>query len=260
MRKGLSACIGIAAAATLGACTQSTTNPVSNVNLGNPDSLSYVLLPGAPAQPQGVMLTWVAATDPNVTNYVVYGRADSAATWGVIAYTGETEYFDLQPAGQYYISSEDGSGDISSGTTAITVDTTPPMPPPGGLAPGAPLDSAVALSWNDSVRVDHSAIFNYYRVYSEAASGATCPTAGAGFGLEGTTVSEDFVVTGLPNGTAVCYGVTTVSQLGQESVLSPWVMATPTSGGGTFDITSHPNATVVMHRTRAGRLGKVRRP
>ncbi len=258
MRNALSACIGIAAAATLGACSQSTTNPVSNVNLGNPDSLSYVLLPGAPAQPQGVMLTWVAATDPNVTNYVVYGRADSAASWGIIAYTGETEYFDLQPAQQYYISSEDGSGDISSGTTAITVDTNPPMPPPGGLT-GTGLDSGSALSWSDSVRVDHSTIFNYYRVYSEAASGATCPTAGAGFGLEGTTVSEDFVVTGIANGTAECYGVTSVSQLGQESVLSPWVLVTPSSGGGGFDITAHPNATVVMHHSRAGRLGKARR-
>src|SRR5215469_14181133 len=121
MRKGLSACIGVAAAATLAACNQATTNPVSNVNLGNPDSLSYVLIPGVPAKPEGVMLTWVAATDPSVTNYVVYGRADTSASWGVVAYTGETEYFDIQPAGQYYVSSEDGSGDISSGTATITI-------------------------------------------------------------------------------------------------------------------------------------------
>ncbi len=259
MRKGLSVCVGVAAAATLGACSQSTTNPVSNVNLGNPDSLSYVLLPGAPAQPEGVVLTWVAATDPTVTNYVVYGRADSSASWGVIAYTGELEYFDVQPALQYYVASEDGNGDISSGTATVTIDTTPPMPAPGGLS-GVGLDSGVALTWNDSVRVDHSKIFNYYRVYSEAASGSNCPTGGAGFGLEGTTVSENFVVTGIANDTPVCYGVTTVSQLGQESKLSPWVMVTPSSTGGSFDIVAHPNATIVVHHARAGRLGKVRKP
>ncbi len=258
MRKGLSVCIGVAAAATLGACSQSTTNPVSNVDLGNPDSLQYVLLPGAPLQPEGVMLTWVAATDPNVESYFVYGRADSAASWAIVAQTAETEYFDVQPALQYYVASVDGSGDISSGTATITIDTTPPMPAPGGLS-GVGLDSGTALTWNDSVRVDHSTIFNYYRVYSETASGSSCPTAGAGFGLEGTTVSENFVVTGIANDTPVCYGVTTVSQLGQESALSPWVVVTPSSTGGSFDIVAHPNATVVVHHARAGRSGKVRR-
>ena len=258
MRKGMSACIGLGAAALLGACSQTTTNPVSSVNLGNPDSLSYVLLPGAPAEPAGVMLTWVAATDPNVNNYVVYGRADSSASWGVVAYTGETEYFDAVPALQYYVASEDASQDISSGTATVTVDTTPPMPPPGGLT-GTALDSGVALTWSDSVRVDHSSIFNYYRVYSEvAANGTSCPNGGTGFGLEGTTVSEDFVVTGIPNGTAVCYGVTTVSQRGQESVLSSWVIVTPSSSGGSFDIVAHPNATVVVHHARKGRLARVR--
>jgi hypothetical protein len=259
MRKGLSVCIGVAVAAALGACSQSTTSPVSNVDLGNPDSLSYVLLPGAPAQPEGVLLTWVAATDPNVAGYILYGRIDSTASWSVVAeIVGVTQYFDVQPALQYYVASTDESGDISSGTATITIDTAPPMPAPGGLA-GTGLDSGAALTWNDSVRVDHSTIFNYYRVYSEVASGSNCPTGGTGFNLEGTTVSENFVVTGIANGTAVCYGVTTVSQLGQESVLSPWVMVTPSSTGGSFDIIAHPNATIVVHHERAGRMGKVRK-
>jgi hypothetical protein len=254
MRKGIAACIGVATAAVLGACNNGTTNPVSNVDLGNPDSLAYVLLPGRPATPEGVVLTWVAATDPNVTNYVIYGRSDSTASWGVVAYTGNTEYFDVTPLIQYYVASEDGEGDISSGTATVTIDTVPPMPAPGGLA-GVGLDSGAALTWSDSVRVDHSSIFSNYRVYSEAASGGSCPTGGSGFGLEGTTVSENFVVTGIANATSVCYGVTTVSTLGQESALSSWIVVTPSSGGGSFDILAHPGTTVVVHHVRVGRSG-----
>lgn len=255
MRKVWYACAAAALVAAVGACNNGTTNPVSTVDLGNPDSLAYVLLPGAPAHPEGVMLTWIAATDPNVTNYIVYGRSDSSASWGVIAYTGETEYFDASPLGQYYVASEDGEGDISSGTATVNVDTLPPIPAPTGLA-GTPLDSGVALTWSDSVQLAHAAIFNYYRVYSEQATGYTCPTAGSGFGLEGTTASTDFVVTGIANGTTVCYGATSVSQLGQESALSAWVPVTPSSSGGSFDITVHPGATVVVHHARAGRVLK----
>ena len=134
--------------------------------------------------------------------------------------TAGTEYFDVQPLGQYYVASEDQEGDISSGTSTISVDTVPPVPAPSGLT-GTPLDSGVALTWSNSVRLANTSIFSYYRVYSEQPSGSSCPAAGSGFGLEGTSVSEDFVVTGIANGTPVCYGVTTVSMKGQESALSP---------------------------------------
>lgn len=259
MRKGLWAIAAVTAIVAAAGCSNGTTTPVSTVNLGNPDSLAYVLLPGAPAQPEGVVLTWVAATDPNVTNYIVYGRADSSATWGVLAYTGQTEYFDTSPLGQYYIASEDEEGDISSGTSPVNVDTAPPIPAPTGLA-GTPLDSGAALTWSDSVQNAHASIFGYYRVYSEPATGspASCPAAGSGFGLEGTTASVDFVVLGIANGTTVCYGVTSVSSLGQESALSSWIMVTPSSSGGSFDLRAHPGATVVVHHARVGRVVKGR--
>ena len=67
MRKGLWACVTVAGLVTVAACDNYNTGPVETINLGNPDSLMYVLLPGAPAKPEGVMLTWVAATDPNVS-------------------------------------------------------------------------------------------------------------------------------------------------------------------------------------------------
>ncbi len=258
MRKGLWACVMVAGLVAVAACDNYNTGPVQTINLGNPDSLAYVLLPGAPAAPEGVMLTWVAATDPNVEAYIIFGRTDSSASWGQVAVTPGTEYFDVQPLGQYYVASTDGQGDISSGTATVNVDTLPPMAAPSGLT-GTPLDSGVALTWSNSVRLANASIFSNYRVYSEQPSGSSCPAAGSGFGLEGTTVSEDFVVTGIANGTAVCYGVTTVSMLGQESALSPWIMATPSSGGGSFDITAHPGATVVVHRARKGRMLSAKR-
>jgi len=197
------------------------------------------------------MLTWTAATDPTVVNYVIYSRPDTTSSWGVEAYVAATTFFDAVPAAQYYVASEDGSGDISSGTSTLTIDTNPPMSAPGELT-GLGIDSGSKLSWSDSVRLANPSIFSYYRVYSEPTTGGTCAAPGAGFGLEGTTVSESFVVLGIANGTGVCYGVTTVSTLGQESALSAWVIVTPSSSGGGFDIASNPHTTVVMHRTRTG--------
>jgi hypothetical protein len=257
MSKGARWCVGVVSVATLAACSNyGSTGPVQQVNLGNPDSLSYVLLPGAPAQPSGVLLTWVAATDPNVSSYVIYGRADSTASWGVVAYTGQTTFFDAFPQPQYYVASEDNLGDISSGTATLAVDTTPPMGAPGHLT-GVALDSGAKLSWSDSVRLANASIFSYYRVYSEAATvsgpDTTCASGAPSFALEGTTVSENFVVTGIANGTPVCYGATSVETLGQESALSAWIVVTPSSSGGSFDIRAHPGTTVVVHRARVRR-------
>lgn len=248
--------VAVALAAALAACSNNNlTGPVPQVTLGNPDSLTYVLLPAAPGTPLGVLLSWVPATDPNVTDYVVYVRDSSAGTWGVLAYTGTTTYFDSRPGAQYYVASEDQVGDISSGTSPITVDTAPPLGPPGGLA-GTGIDSGAKLTWSDSVRLNSKTLFSYYRVYSEPAtvSGGTnsCPTGSSAFGLEGTTVSENFVVTGIANGTPVCYAVTSVTGIGQESALSAWLIVTPSASGGGFDIASHPGVTVVLHRTGIG--------
>jgi hypothetical protein len=41
--------------------------------------------------------------------------------------------------------------------------------------------------------------------------------------------------------------------LGQESVLSSWIMVTPSSSGGSFDLVAHPGTTVVVHHARKGR-------
>jgi hypothetical protein len=233
--------LGLLAALAIG-CSNGVNNlSPSTTTVGNPDSLRYVLLPGSPGVPSGVLLKWSPATDPTVTNYVVYA-AITGGGWGVVAYTGETSYFvPGTPANQYYVASENSNGSISSGTSPITVNTQQVLPAPDGLTATA-IDSGVKLTWSADARLSDPSKFAYYRVYSEPAvvtgGTASCPTGAAGFGVEGSTVSEGYVVTGLANGSTWCFGVTTVATLGQESSLTPWVTASPDASGGSFDFTS----------------------
>jgi hypothetical protein len=255
-----------ALAATGVACNnQQTGLPTggTGVTLGNPDSLGYVLLPGGPGQPAGVILTWAPASDPNVSNYIVLARdsTDSAATWGALAYTGADVYFDPGVFAQYKIASQDQYGDVSSGTTPVTVDTNSPVPAPAGVT-GAGIDSGVKLTWSSSARLAHAQQFAYYRVYSEQATTSnntsTCPAGAASFGLEGSTVSENFVVTGLANGAAWCYAITSVTQLGQESALSQWTIVTPSAAGGGFDVVAGNGVTVVVHKAHHVGFARIR--
>jgi hypothetical protein len=134
----------------------------------------------------------------------------------------------------------------------VTIDTQSPLGVPGGLATEA-LNAAVALHWSASARLADQTDFAYYRVFSEPAvsSGGTpsCPTGGTGFDLEGTSTSEGFVVTGLTNGDAVCFGVSAMSTRGQESTLSAMVAATPSASGGSFEVIAQSGTTAVKYRT-----------
>jgi hypothetical protein len=255
MRIAQSTCaVSLLAALALG-CSNGVDNISTTVTLGNPDSLRYLLFPSQsldPGVPAGVLLTWGAASDPNVTYYVV-NAAQVGGSFSEIAQTGETSYFvPGTPANQYSIQSADNNGDLSSGTPPITVVTTQVLPPPDGLAEDS-LNGGVALTWSADARLSNPSEFGYYRVYSEPAvvtgGTANCPAGAEGFVLEGSTVSEGYVVEGLTNGTTYCFGVTTVATLGQESGLSSWVVATPSASGPSFDRTSSPRMTVGVHRT-----------
>jgi hypothetical protein len=249
-------------ATTALACSNNNSNPSGPAQaLGNPDSLTYLLLPGGPDQPNGVLLSWIPATDPNVTNYIVFARVADTGAFGEVGITLSNSFHTAgTPLPQYYVASEDQFGDVSSGTAIVTIDTAPPLPPPDTVT-AVGIDSGAKLHWSANGRAVNPALFAYYRVYSETAvtsnSTTTCPTTGPDFAVEGSSVSEDFVVTGLANdGTTWCYSVTTVTQDGHESVLSQWAMATPNAGGGSFDVVP-PNTTVVVHHAR--RMARARR-
>lgn len=260
MRIANSLCVGSLLAALALGCDNGVDNlSTAPVTLGNPDSLTYVLLPSQPGVPAGVLLSWKAATDPNVTNYAVYAAVVGGG-WNPVAYTGELSYFAPgTPANQYYVASMDANGDVSSGTSPITVSTAQVLPPPSTVTATA-IDSGVNVTWSADARLANPSQFSYYRVYSEAAvvsgSDTTCPSGAASFGLEGSTVSEGYVVTGLANGTPWCFGVTTVAKLGQESSLSTWAIGTPSSTGGSFDIRAHPGEVVAAHRVRVTSRGR----
>jgi hypothetical protein len=233
-------------------------------SLGNPDSLTYLLLPGGPDAPNGILLSWAQATDPNVTNYIVLASTvDSQADFGELGTTLSTSFHQAGiPFPFYYVASEDQFGDISSGTPIISVDTAPELAPPSTIT-ATGFDSASEVSWSADARLAHPNEFAYYRVYSEPAqvSGMTntCATPGPGFAVEGSTVSEQFVVTGLANGTTWCYAITSVAQNGSESVLSAWTTDTPNAGAGPFAVSMAPQATIVRHNPKVLQRAVVKR-
>jgi hypothetical protein len=254
--RGLSvAAMGLVVAA-VAACSSNNNNISAPAEaLGNPDSLTYLLLPGGPDAPNGILLSWAPSTDPNVTNYVVLASTiDSTADFGVLGSTLSTSFHQAgTPLPFFFVASEDQFGDISSGTPVITIDTAPPLPPPNTIT-ATGFDSASEVTWSPNARLQNPSLFAYYRVYSEPAvvsgSTGTCETPGPGFAVEGSTVSEDFVVTGLANGTMWCYAVTTVTQDGHESVLSSWATDTPTLGAGPFAVSMAPRATIILHNPK----------
>jgi hypothetical protein len=252
MRIGLGTAVGAAAVAAFAAagCGSSNYTSPTATTLGNADSLTYTLVPGAPGAPAGVLLQWAPTSDPNVVAYVVYARSSTTATWSALATTVLDGFEDQEiPSLQYYIASEDAYGDLSTGTPAITVDTTAAdgLTAPDTVVATA-LDSAAQLTWA-GVANTSTAAFSYYRVFSEAPAGGTSCAAGyalTNLFLEGTTASDAFVITGLANATGICYAVSAVSTSGEESVLSPWTFVTPSASDPSLDAIA-PLGPIVVH-------------
>jgi hypothetical protein len=255
MRIGLGTAVGGAAVAALAAAgcgTKNYTAPTATA-LGNPDSLTYTLLPAAPGVAGGVLLQWAPTADPNVVAYAVFARTSTTGSWATIATTVLNGFDDQEiPSLQYYVASEDAFGDLSTGTPTLTVDTTAAsgLPAPDTLV-ATPFDSAAQVTWA-GVANSSAATVSYYRVFSEAPTGsgvsAACP---AGYSLtnlflEGTTVSDAFATTGLANDAAICYAVSTVATSGEESVLSPWTLVTPSASDPSLDRLA-PMGPIVVH-------------
>ncbi|MEP7065476.1 MAG: hypothetical protein ABI889_05540 [Gemmatimonadota bacterium] len=89
------------------------------------------------------------------------------------------------------------------------------------------LNTAVQLSWNPNSRLANPNDFSHYNIYSTSydLDRSTCDDAG--WGLEGTSVSEDFLVSGLTNGVPLCFAVSAVNTSGDESPVSAYRNDTP---------------------------------
>lgn len=207
----------------LAACTDGyTTEPggggSGSGSLEPPTNLSYQLLPsGDPNAPDGILLRWTEPHDDRVAGYVVYSRGSTADAWSRRATTTSNTFHDAGvPHLQYYVTAEDRAGNESRGTNAITVDERNRLPAPS-VVRSISLDRAIQLAWPSNARTGNPTLFDYYRVYSTLYNLDTGKCNDASWVLEGSTVSEDFLVTGLANGVPRCFDVSTVSRDGHES-------------------------------------------
>jgi hypothetical protein len=89
------------------------------------------------------------------------------------------------------------------------------------------LNTAVQLSWDPNARLANPDRFEHYDVYSTSYDLDRGVCDDAGWALEGTSVSEDFLVSGLTNGVPLCFAVSSVSTSGYESAVSAYRNDTP---------------------------------
>lgn len=209
----------------LAACSS---NEVSGpTSISAPTNLIYQLIPsGDPNTPEGIQLRWDPVTDPNLAAYVVYSRPSSGSSWNLRAQTTTPGFLDLGvPDSQYYVAAQATDGTVSAPSNTVVIDNTNQLPAPSGLAAIA-LNHAVQLSWSSNARTANPGAFSYYRVYSAAydLDANLCDTT---WYLEGTTVSEDFIASGYPNGQPLCFTVSAISVDGHESQWPTPVTATP---------------------------------
>lgn len=221
MRLERSTVLALALVAPLAACDLAS---ITGVDPDAPSALTYQLLPsGNPNVPLGVILTWQAPRSGAAATFDVYGRANQGA-WTLRATTTSTSFHDNYPDYQYYVIANDENGNALGQTATITVDLQSQLPPPAGLT-SISLNTAVQLEWSSNSFDANRTTFDHYRVYSAEfdAARATCSS----WNLEGSTVSDAFLVANLPNGITRCYAVSAVTRDGHESNWSSSIQDTP---------------------------------
>jgi len=252
VRHSMFAVIAGVAAMAVACSNNDTTTSGSGVTLQSPDSLTYQLT----AVPAGVLLSWMAPADSSlVSAFAVYGR-DSSLTntsWNQIAITVSSSFHLTAPIDtEYYVTSEDVYGDQSAPSATLVINYGDSVQTPGDLR-GTPYNGAVTVGWDSIAQVGYNASrFQYYNVYSMPYTGSACDTTS--LSIEGTTVSTAFVITGLTDGVARCYTVTSVSLSGEESPFgSPFVTLTPSSSDPAFTASLVPAGTLIVAEHRRPR-------
>lgn len=203
----------------IAACTDYENDDLGPDALEAPSDLTYQLVPsGDPEAPDGILLSWTDPGDPEIEVFAVYSRGSTGSAWSRRGATTSTTFHDAGfPHLQYYVVSEDGAGNQSRPSNSVTVDERNRLPAPRTLV-SVSLDRAVQLSWSPNARESDPTMFDYYRVYSTVYDLDANVCDGDLWVLEGTTVSEDFLATGLTNGSPRCFAASTVSRDGHESL------------------------------------------
>ena len=184
-----------------------------------PSNLTYQLIPsGDPHAPLGVLLSWDPPASGRAVTFDVYSRSASQNNWGRRATTTSPSFHDAGiPQSQYYVLALDGQGNSRGQTEVITITAGSPLPAPAGLT-SISLNGAIQLRWSSNAVDANPSLFDYYRVYSALLDAARSRCEN--WSLEGTTVSDAFLVSNLPNGVTRCFAVSAVSRDGHESVWS----------------------------------------
>jgi hypothetical protein len=213
--------VALAALGALAACDNTYDSVGPNNGPAAPTNLRYQLVPsGDPTAPQAITLFWDEPNDPSIQSYAVYSRGSTSEQWGLRATTTSPSFRDEGiPHLQYYVAATDGSGYESSPSNTITVDPANQLSRVQSLT-SISLNHAVQLSWSANARQGNASLFDYYRVYSTTYDLDAGLCDDTRWVLEGTTVSEDFIASGLTNGSPRCFAVSAVSTDGHESVWS----------------------------------------
>lgn len=206
----------------LSACNRTVAPSISA-----PSNLTYELRPsGDPSAPAGLRLTWDPVSDPDLGVYNVYS---SAATSGGFDLRGSTTSLTFDDAGvpdaRYYVTAVTLNGEESGQSNVVTIDQRLQLESPTTLS-SVSLNGAIHLAWADNAFLNDPNDFKEYRVYSTSYS-LDQNLCGATWVLEGTTISPTFLVSALQNGVSRCFGVSSESQQGYESLWSPIREDTP---------------------------------
>lgn len=123
------------------------------------------------------------------------------------------------------------------------------------------LDGAAQLSWSGAVVSDNPAEFRFFRVYSTRWAQGSSRCDEGGWVVEGTTVSDGFLVGNLQNGVTRCFAVSTVAQDNGEGPRSVARRDTPRHGGRFVVVDAYESrastAGFLFHEMSSSRIGLV---
>ena len=196
-------------------------------SLAPPANFTYHVEPsGDPDAPAGILLSWDDDGDPELAEFRVYSRGSLSGAFGLRGATTSNTFHDNGvPHLQYFVVAVDLDGFESASSQTITVDERLALQRPTDLL-SISLDGAIHLQWTDNAFLNDPARFSHYRVYSTGYD-LDANLCDVDWGLEGTTVSPDFLASAMPNGVPRCFGVSAISREGYESLWAPLRQDTP---------------------------------
>jgi hypothetical protein len=191
---------------------------VGNDNVPAPANLVYEVEPsGDPHEPLGLLLSWTAVSDPDLSVYRVYSRGSTGSSFRLRGETTSNTFHDGGlPHLQYFVTAVAFGGSESQSSNTITVDERLRLETPAAIS-SITLNGAIHLQWTDNAFTTAPNRFKHYRVYTTSYD-LDAGVCGTSWLLDGTTVAPEFLSGALANGAPRCFSVSAVSTEGYESL------------------------------------------